>query len=336
MFCGGLIVYISKKMPEFNDKIYLHKEGKLLSFMWIIATSFYGFVSILEMCIGRTLITFFISELASMMGSFSMSFISTYWVIKQVELSNILNNLEMAVVGDVSKSRPSQSQTEVPSTTSTRNDGYVTLQMLLSDKDLFGLYMQHLLKEFSMECLLAVIEFTQFKKHAIETFNANKMNIDIDITNTESKSKYPARNKLLIFPECVPLSDIVYGYGTEDLSINVDLNSPTNSETDKTLLLLFKDKAHRLYHKYIAFGSGFEINISYKMRAELGRLLHEYHQCINNDELKERELINIFDQCIDEMIQLLKASKSRFLAQNRIHIKKHKICCKQTDEQDSF
>ena len=335
LICGSLILYISKKMPEFNDKIYLHKEGKLLSLMWIFATSFYALVSLFEIFVGRTIISFFLSELASMIGLFSMSFVSTYWVMKQVEVSNILNNLEM-VIADAS-------QLEIGSVTSrTKKGDRITLQMILCDKDLFGLYMQHLIKEFSMECLLAVVEFTQFKKHAIDTFfkkhaiDTSFSNININVDDFEN-SDYYNTDHLFVFPENVPLSDIVYGYGTEDLSIDITVEPPTNSnsETDKTLLLLFKDKAHKLYHKYIAVGSGFEVNISYKMRAELTKLLGQYHQCINNDELKERELINIFNECIDEMIQLLQDSKSRFLAQNTFELTRSKTLSPQGD-QDLF
>ena len=97
--------------------------------------------------------------------------------------------------------------------------------------------MQHLVNEFSMECLISLIEFQQFKVHLIETFHIQ----DVDV-------------QIVGFTDTVPKSDIVYS---------------EEAETANVILSSFKIKAHKLYSKYIETGSEYEINIPGTMRIHL-------------------------------------------------------------------
>lgn len=146
---------------------------------------------------------------------------------------------------------------------------------------------------FSMECLLAYIELTQFQSYII------KQNKDNDKINEDTLKKI----KIIEFPSSIPMSKIV----EEDTKIS-KFNTIKNSAYE------YKLKAHKLFDKYIKIGSEFEINLSYQQRnswmgmmSTTSNLWSFMHAKVDLNEL----LITI-EQCKKTMTGLLDHSLTRF------------------------
>eukprot|EP01083_Nonionella_stella_P198833 729701_1 len=163
------------------------------------------------------------------------------------------------------------------------------LVIILKNYDLLVKFMQHLIKEFSMECLLALIEFHQFRSHVMERFHLCE-----ETETTTSRVN-------IAFSENVPKSDIVY---TQELQDN---------EKDDDAYVLCKLKACKLYHKYIKNGAEFEINISHRSRVGLTQLMANQEIWISEENgMKESDLATVFDGAMLEMITMLNFSLTRF------------------------
>ena len=158
---------------------------------------------------GHTIYTLFIENLAGIFGAIIVPFISTFWVLRQVHLSKLLENTSFTAK---------------------------SLQSILSDKGSIDAFSQHLIEEFSIECLLSLIEFIQFRQHVMSTFNVDDAQRTPNPEQTEVTYMYEDedRNLFMIkFAPNVPLSDIVYS----------DLGND---------MLAFKAKAYKLYQKFLA------------------------------------------------------------------------------------
>ena len=134
-----------------------------------------------------------------------------------------------------------------------------------------------------MECLLSIIEFNQYQQYLL-----NHENDKID-SNT--------LNKVLLFdfPSNIPISEII----EEKYDDNQDIK-------------MYKMKAHKLYLKYIRVGSEYEINISGVQRDEIANLLDNLNHLLSNNKITPNALFILFEQCKQEMFQLLQSSLHRF------------------------
>eukprot|EP00486_Rosalina_sp_Unknown_P003754 CAMPEP_0201575956 /NCGR_PEP_ID=MMETSP0190_2-20130828/21443_1 /ASSEMBLY_ACC=CAM_ASM_000263 /TAXON_ID=37353 /ORGANISM="Rosalina sp." /LENGTH=164 /DNA_ID=CAMNT_0048006225 /DNA_START=894 /DNA_END=1388 /DNA_ORIENTATION=- len=133
-----------------------------------------------------------------------------------------------------------------------------------------------------MECLLSVIEFQQFQKYVLR--HIEQKDVDIQF--------------LFEIHDDIPTSLIV---------------EEQESEPDD-IILCAKLKAYKLYKKYIEIGSEFELNISSKMRGDLGKVLNDRNVLIKANVTFE-DLLKIFDEVKVEMVQLLRGSLIRFREQ---------------------
>ena len=219
-----------------------------------------------------------------MIAALTTPFISTFWVTVHIKRQEkILYEIEL--------------QRKVTGTD-------ISLEEIFRNNDLFNLYMQHLIKEFSMECLLSLVEFTQYKQHAIQIFMIDDNEFQQDIS--------------FDFPADVPLSDIVYGdiSGVKsEAMLRIESNSTGNASVSAPLevnnMEIFKNKAHELYLKYVAMGSEFEINVSYRTRLGMDKIFGNYDKLMVL-EMSEMEMVKVFDKCIEEMTKLLISSRHRF------------------------
>lgn len=125
-----ILITIYKKMPFFHDTIYLYREFRLISHFWF-ATLFIFTMSItIKTIFGNHIVFKCIEYLSGMFIVFIVSFLSTFYVLYQFKYLT------------QRKRRPSQQN---------------KLQNILQDNDLFELFMQHLIHEFSMESLLSLV-----------------------------------------------------------------------------------------------------------------------------------------------------------------------------------
>lgn len=161
-------------------------------------------------------------------------------------------------------------------------------------------FMEHLSKELSMECLLSLIEFLQFREKAQDpqyhnTLKKSKLRTSIDQEFGDWK-----------MAEHVPKSTIVH-----------------TQKCDKSMAL-------KLFEKYIVEGADHEINISHRLRISLNHIFQadtgflrtitsigrkfDENQSSKDEQgpLGRKGLPFVFDACISEMLLLLNYSFVRW------------------------
>lgn len=285
---GGLLALfvifmygLNRKLPKFNDNIYLKKECRNICFLWTIATLIYGCSVFFEAVTSKHIVARFLVQLSGLSGAFITPFISTFWVLKQIKVAQRTRG-----ISHVDELNGFGEEIESPRR---------SLRLILSDEDAFKLYMQHIIGEMCMESLLALIEFTQFKQYLIQSFG-----IDPDDIGEEIYAQ---------FPDCVPKSDIVYTLNGDD-----DI-----MEDKQKLRVIFRQKAYKLYYKYVKVGAEFEINISYRMRMTLVALMKDYEKWIHPDNyVNEEDMVKMWDECMTALIKLLNSSKHRFRYESNV------------------
>ena len=108
------------------------------------------FVAMLLLLPPASNIRLVVTNIGAAIGSFGVSMISTYWVVRQYQ-HQLCANIE--------------------SQTSTDQDviaNRLTLEEILNCKDGFDLFANHLVKEFSIENLMFVFEVMQIKYEVIQ------------------------------------------------------------------------------------------------------------------------------------------------------------------------
>ena len=139
-----------------------------------------------------------------------------------------------------------------------------------------------------MELLLAVIEFVQFQQYLLPHLDES----DYDLKD----------NKLVDFPSNVPISYIVSNdEEDEDMS---------QQDVKNEFLFHGKMKGYKLYNKYIADNSEYEINIGYDERMKLAEVFCDKSSLIAKD-ISLTELFFMFERSKVVMFSLLKHSLQR-------------------------
>jgi len=156
-----------------------------------------------------------------------------------------------------------------------------TVREIIQDDKYLQLFAHHLMEDLSTECLLSMIEFTQFKAHLVDKLNVDDVRV---------------REVWFEFAPGAPLSDIVHHIG----------------ENEEHCIKSFKLKARELWKKYIVVNSCFEINIRSKMRKKFTALMSNKEQWANDKEINAVELAMVFDDVIMEMKVLMEYSRMRF------------------------
>ena len=315
IFC--MIIYC--KTPSILDNFYIQKELKYIFVLLIIDyIAFYGF---------RVFVIIFYHELSQMMkdlllsvefqivigAQFGAVLISTYWVNSKVTeivnreryktkevilpafsrqisiLSQQTSTLSPMGIAVDSRSASNSAYSELsvnlieiqPKTPKYVHDESIIskdLSELLSHPIAFESFMAHLCHEFSMESLLSMVEFLQFQKYVAEEIGYyNKIGYEQLLCD------------VLVLSGEVPLSAIVYN---EHISL--------------------KDKAYKIYQKYIKHGAIYAINISHRVRQKLIDLMDNYDFWEINEEIKGKLLMNIFDDACKEIKRLMNDSYKRF------------------------
>eukprot|EP01084_Bolivina_argentea_P144089 252893_1 len=253
-------IIIIHKTPIFHDYYYIHRESKLHSKLSIVLMISYAIANISESIFNKSIYGLIII-LTMPYILFLMIYVSTFVLMsknKKKKYGNKQFDAEPERVRD--------------------NYCQITLDDILSNSKYLHLFMVHLSKEFSIECLLLYIEVDQFQKYCLNEIN------DVQVINTLPRVM-TMRNL-----ENVPESQIVQETGS---SMKFDMKN-----LNKQILILAdaKMKAHELYNKYIAEGSKFEINISDTMRSKLKNILEDKNNLINKINVKLADLVKLFEE----------------------------------------
>eukprot|EP01083_Nonionella_stella_P059151 154769_1 len=240
------------------------------------------------------------------------------------------DNQSNAVVGAYNQSKIKDDHDESVSGNSKDNMMHMTtLLHTLQSEQGFNSYMFHLTHEFSVEVMLSLIEFYQYKKyiHDHEQFQIkeeDRMALNVAVYFAIFDSEY------------MPTSHIVC------MRRNVEgIIELTNDRTEVfDLLLECMMLSYKLYFKYIYTNCSMVINISYELRSKLidtfGETesdddddgdLKQFISKIVNEKLskcetqieKDRAIQNeinlfyhIFDDCCEDMLKLMAYSFDRF------------------------
>eukprot|EP01083_Nonionella_stella_P158065 513903_1 len=148
-------------------------------------------------------------------------------------------------------------------------------------------FIHHVIKEFSLECVLSWIEMKQFGYYLYTQLKALDVNLSTDPT---------INRDIEPLAQHVPQSTIVYCTEINDRKEKVMHN--------------FKDKFVALYDKYIEDKAEYEVNISYELKERLDcfKSMHESDAW----NVNEKELLGVFHEVIAEMRIFMNTSLQRF------------------------
>eukprot|EP01083_Nonionella_stella_P070965 190263_1 len=158
----------------------------------------------------------------------------------------------------------------------------IKLDEILQNNEHFTCFMKHLANEFSMELLLSLVEFIQFKQLIHE---------QMQDTSTEQPNAHLQFSDIEL-AKCIPQSSIVHD-PEDELEV----------------------KALKIYNKYVAVGSEWEINVHSAVRQQLMHRFDVTYHAKSKDESIEwtpPALYIVFDDCSQEMMKLLRYSLTRF------------------------
>eukprot|EP01083_Nonionella_stella_P125297 378920_1 len=264
------IFYRTPNLQKISDRFFIHWESKLMAKMGT-ALSIITFVMFAVS--GASLMMFpsasdIIAILAALIFpslSASTVYSCTALIIKKnITLCNGDHDVSVSSRQAILATRPAS--------------GTNNMTAILGDNDALHLFMLHLSCEYSMELLLAFIEFSQYLEYLEERSSTNsEQNASPDLDS-------------FILSDSVPLSSIVEN---------------THKEHG------FKLKAYELYYKYIARGSEYEINISGRLRNQCAHLMQN-DQVFLNANVIVSDIEPLFKQCNQELLRYLSYSHSRF------------------------
>eukprot|EP01083_Nonionella_stella_P084127 232802_1 len=160
----------------------------------------------------------------------------------------------------------------------------------LESATLYHSFMNHLSKEVSIECMLSLTEFMQFRHHVRDTLLPDTVN-DGNVSNDCEDGDDVAMKDLfeIVLSPDIPMSWIV-----------------CNEKWGE------KRKAYALYKKYIEVGSEFEINIASGHRGYYTRIMSDYDAFRRRANISDKELMCLFDTCCREMVYLMSDAMTRF------------------------
>ncbi len=216
-----------------------------------------------------------------------------------------------------------------------RRHKVISIEVILGEEEYFELFMDHMLSEFSSEVILSLIEFQQFQELIVST-------TVFEGELEEIKRTFDGEFNIFELNKSIPKSSIVHNTKTVDALLVQRLKSEMNPDlksegkcTDRNSdsighgeeredeyvekLALMKEVAHRLYLKYVAEGSEFEINISYFVRSHFVQMMQDHDQWILTT-MSPADLLNLFQDIKLEMLMLLDYSYQRFVESDAFRV----------------
>eukprot|EP01083_Nonionella_stella_P145194 454514_1 len=312
-----IMLVIYKNVPKYSDNFFVKKElevitvGLFASMPFSFGAVLYGVISHsspglpIALCVTLFAIVIFV-------GSWYSFFHIPYKVRREeqeimlAKLCERQNSKEMSVY----TSTGSDDRTKVGKSNAMQMGGIVrrlshleagrgssfNLHVVLSNEKTFKLFMQHLAKEFSTECLLCFAEIVQYKF-------AFKQRIDIvDDAHLTVEPGFTAKCPL---SQVVPVSAII----RKGFEVNLRKYSAKDDVTD--LMIEAKNVCFALYNKYVVAGCELEVNISYSMRARLSGLMTS-RRFWYSFKISIDDLFTIFDDVAEQMFRLMDGAFTRF------------------------
>lgn len=264
------------KTPYQSDTFFIHKESRIHAKLLLIIA--------LGMMIMVLSFTFNVNNKSNNI----VPFISTGVFFNMMNI--VFCAMNLISVRIVNQRRKQQAIIKHNSTKD--NNNIYNMQLILSNHKAINLFMMHLSKEYSMECLLAYIEINQYQQYIVDN---HRNEIDQEIFDNI---------ELIQFPHNIPLSEIIEHHHEEERKNN-------NRDGDDDELFVYKVKAHKIYLKYVQHSAEFEINISSSMRTNVANIMGDLDIFLKCN-VSYNDLLKIFEDCKQSMYKLLVYSLTRF------------------------
>ena len=192
----------------------------------------------------------------------------------------------------------------------------ILLRDIMSGSHTLNSFMDHIGKEFSIECALSFIEFTQFKRvidrhlHSEDSRIVNENELCI-LNNKEIPKSFIVYGDMQVLEQdgCVHSDD---GTAGTDRVMSIKRAQSTSEEYadwNESTEEEYGLRAHLLFKKYIEKGSDLQINISFRDRIRLTEMLSVRQDAM---KLNAEVLFEIWDAAIREMWTLMLHSSWRF------------------------
>eukprot|EP01084_Bolivina_argentea_P194742 334193_1 len=348
--CIFALLILKIKTPSFQDAFYIGAELKYWIYIMGISTIIIVITLLLDYFAfdsSKLHVIITLTNYYLMCTSICILIcISSLWIIYKNKVTNDIDEKlkinfggTLAVAGR-SVELMSLSKSEEIKDTITSNSNL--LDILKNDR-LFDEFMLHLMREFSLEVMLSLIEFSQFQRNVFE-FAQTITAFEYDDNFVPVDDEWRIKFDFFVYPTSVPNSSIVYGpLGNDEIALckhlasnninKMEMKIELESDDDKHYLNTKKDKdkeidydteiqkieflirSHKLYSKYISVGSELEINLSFKHRNALIEQMSEFGTWVNlnNEHNKQLNILfQLFEECMKEMYTLLNYSFSRF------------------------
>ena len=289
------IVAMYWKIPHFHDTFHIHRELQLLTYTAFIGLIAYADNETVNILIGTKPYDQIINCAIHIYAAFFISFIQSYWVLRQFRVQEALTPISIPPVS-LRLQVPGGSNSRHSLSIVKRRDSFKVpddVRAILKDESFLNRFADHLITEYSTECLLSLIEFQQFKQRVIDK---------LKVKETSGKDVW------VEFSGTIPQSDIVNGQQktcTTTAVVPVDTVVRVDTPPESTVWM---QKACALYEKYVKVGSEFEINIPSKMRLALQESMSDEERY----NMSAVELAMVFDGAMVEMLRLLQYSVVRF------------------------
>ena len=186
----------------------------------------------------------------------------------------------------------------------------IPLLEILANPTSYTTFVQHLSTEFNVESLLSLTEFVQFqqliwewmKRHHIEDYR------DFSLSQTSSRPLF----KRLSFGEGIPRSSIVFGSSTSNGGRQQE------DESRDAFHAQCKEKARRLFTKYISYESKFQILIDFETSRALCQLMENEDRWmrLSVQEFTIIDMLYLFEESCDDMHMMLQDAYKRFQRTN--------------------
>ena len=202
------------------------------------------------------------------------------------------------------------------------------LQDTLSDEKGYTDFMHHLAKEFSVDCLLSLTEFTQFRCYLMKRNSPNsgitKPTTMSPISSNSSRHSSHSPNSMTkrlsmrhsaspksLSPKILTIE--VDHDGKDDMGVRLPASIPQSWIVyGKNTGFDDRERAHLLWRKYIRVGAALEININSGDRMYYQQLLGDLVALNENESLTDQELMDVFIPCCRQMMVYLSAAFTRF------------------------
>eukprot|EP01084_Bolivina_argentea_P131669 232388_1 len=322
----GIVFILWLKIPKYSDHFFIREEASK-SFLAMIFVVGLTFISVgYGISTGSNILLMMICADSGSISFIATEFVSFVYIPKKIRIEQVEHNLAKlqshctnSNESSVRTQEGSRGAKNIRSRGNSDNPNHLQLgpivrrlssngkahqlsgskqsyklHVILSNERGLKLFMQHLGKEFSMECLLCFVETIQYKfalKKRCDLIDVELIDDDMDVSQPP-------------MAEAAPMSFIV--------KTGFDCVSKYKQNDDPaTLVKEAKNVCLQLFQKYIDIGSELAVNISYESRTKLTHLMSDmsFFMDVNSTP---NDLFKIFDEVSTEMFRLMHGAYVRF------------------------